>query len=360
MAADDFLPPESPLERAIAQYGFKAPEVSPTTPNTLVERLMQESTTTDLGREYQEPTAAPEALRPLNLREMAGQKWQEIRSAVREATAEGLGKYLSGPGRPERVFGVFRPFMGPGPKYSYGPSQYRGIWPMGRRLRLIENEASAPMVSLRQAALQNPLVRQARIRVAALSGATGRVGYPGGRPEVVLAPVVNPNIDPGVTVVHEVVGHLGHGPMGYGPVGWQARNRQEFEQVVRPPAEGLATGVERGIYGKLWPGSAYEYRYRDNPLYQQAKALGESLAQHIAKTGHVPHPWLVGRRVFGPPPASPESRETTTPAAKGTPGGTLRALGIRNRKKEDTHSWDIWWKNHGSRDLTKKTFGIAP
>ncbi len=274
----------------------------------------------------------PEAPATPNLAEVGMTKWDEIKKAIYEATSKGLGRWLSGPGDPRRLLNPFLPLSGPGPGQIYGPERTRGVGAMGKRLRLIEDETSVPMRSLAEVSRQNPLIQQSRISVADLPGATGKISYRDPeRPEITLAPVLDPSSDPGLTAVHEIVGHGSHGP-----VAWRATDQMEMEQRIRPQAEGTATGVERGVYRELAPVSTYDVDYRTSDYYGRAKALGESLAQHITKTGHVPHWTTVQGQIFGPPPATPTAKRENlatagpkpkpeTPAAKGTQG-TQRKL----------------------------------
>ncbi len=295
----------------------------------------------------------------LNLPDVA-QKWLEIRDAIHQATARGVGRWLSGPGNPTRILNPFLGLRGPGPGQTYGPGRLRGVGAMGGRLRITENEGSKPMVSLRAIAEKNPLIQKSTVKVADLPpGVTGQIGYPAPlRPQITLAPIVNPYSDPGATAAHE----LGHG--GHGPVGWRAKDQTEEERVIGPQAEGMGEGMVRGLYGALAPPSTYDRIYGDQEHYQRAKALGESLARYIAETGRVPNWKTVQRVIFGRPRAAPEPKPET-PVAKeapknlrqlSSPGGALRAFGIRPQKIEPPGSEG----GSSPADLTRKAFGIRP
>lgn len=350
------------LEGTGQNYGIKAP-AAPS-----LRRLTPPTSLTPAPT----PTAAPGGPATPNLAEAAMSKWDEIKKAIHAATVKGLGGWLTGAGDPLKLFNPFLPFRAPGPGNIYSPERYKGIGAMGQRLRLIEDEGSAPMVSLRQAAQQNPLIQQSRIKVADLpSGAAGSINFADPRsPEITLAPIIDKDVDPGLVATHEIVGHGSHGP-----VGWRAGDQADFEGVIRPQAEGTATGFERGIYGKLAPASPYDWRYQENEEYRRARALGESLAQHIAKTGRVPHWAAVQSMIFGRPPGTPKPKPeapgplvnqerltplgTLPPALIGrpkpeapwgqgaqntqprpsSPGGALRPLGIRPKPKDSYESW---------------------
>lgn len=287
-------------------------------------------------------------------------KWLEIRDAIHQATAQGVGRWISGPGNPKRILNPFLGLGGPGPGQTYGPGRLRGVGAMGGRLRITENEGSAPMISLREVARQNPLIQKGTIKVEDLPpGVSGQISYRDPlRPAITIAPVVSPYTDPGATAVHEIAGHGGHGP-----VGWRAKDEVEHERDIRPQAEGTAEGAVKGLYGDLAPPSAYDQIYGDQEHYQRAKALGESLAQHIGKTGKVP-PWQVVQNViFGRPPATAEPKPET-PVAQETPKNQvqlsspvgLRAFGLRPKKIEAPGPAG----GSSPADLKKKAFGIKP
>lgn len=287
-------------------------------------------------------------------------KWLSIRDAIHQATAQGLGRWLAGPGNPTKILNPFLPLTGPGPGKNYGPGRYRGIGDMGRRLRISEDEGSRPMVSLQEIARQNPLIQESTIKVEDLPpGVSGKINYRDPlRPQITLAPVVNPYTDPGLTAVHEIGGHGSHGP-----IRWRAKDQAEHERVIRPQAEGFSEGVVQNLYGNLTPPSAYDQIYRGDKNYKIAKAWGELLPQYIAKTGKVP-PWQVVQNViFGRPRAAPEPKPETPVAKEGpknqltSSGSALRALGIRPKQPE-TPGPEVGGSSPVS--LKQKTFGIKP
>ena len=102
-----------------------------------------------------------------NLADIA-RKWQEIKGAIHEATARGLGRWLAGPGDPAKILNPVLGLTGPGPGKVYGPGRLAGVGNMGQRLRIIEDEGSRPMASLQEVARQNPLIQQSNVRVVNL------------------------------------------------------------------------------------------------------------------------------------------------------------------------------------------------
>lgn len=294
-----------------------------------------------------------------NLPDVA-RKWLEIRDAIHQATAQGVGRWISGPGNPKRILNPFLGLGGPGPGQTYGPGRLRGVGAMGGRLRITENEGSAPMISLREIARQNPLIQQSTVKVEDLPpGVSGQINYQDPlRPKITLAPVVSPYTDPGATAIHEIHGHAMHGP-----VGWRAKDQAEHEGVIRPQAEGMAEGVVKNLYGALAPPSAYDQIYSGDQNYQRAKARGELLPQYIAKTGKVPSWQVVQSAIFGRPPATAEPKPET-PVAQETPKNQvqssfpvgLRAFGLRPKKIEAPGPAG----ESSPADLKKKAFGIKP
>lgn len=270
--------------------------------------------------------------------------WNIIREAIIAATHQGIGGFLD---RNRDLFNPFVALTSHTPGATYGTRAYKGIGDMGRRLRLIEDEDSVPMKSLRAAAEQNPLIQGATVKVGTPGvdlprNVAGRINWKNPMaPEITIGGVLDRGIDPGLIATHEIVGHGSAGPIG-------GRDREEFERRIRPQAEGGATGVERGIYGKLAPRSWYDRIYGEEDSYRRAQAIGEHLGQHIAKTGRIPAWQAVQNAIFGapPPPREPTPATTATPGGQNTqqrlstpgslpageelsPGGkTQRALGL--------------------------------
>lgn len=286
----------------------------------------------------------------------AARRWLEIRAAIYQATAKGLGRWLGGAGDPAKILNPFSSLAAAA--QNAGPGRLRGVGKMGGRLKIIEDEASRPMTSLHAAAVQNPLIQQGTVKVEDLPpGATGRISYPApGRAEISLAPIVSPTTDPGVVATHEIAGH------GHGPVGWRAKDQQEEERVIGPKAEGTAEGVVKGLYGALAPPSAYDQIYGEEENYWRAKGQGKYLAHYITTTGNVP-PWQkVQDVIFGKAPAPKPKPEA--PAARGAPGSPkatsppgldLRALGVLPKKVNPSVPG-----NGSSPADAMKAFGIKP
>jgi len=245
-------------------------------------------------------------------------QWDIIRAAIIAATHQGLGGFLD---KNRELFNPFVTLTSHTPGATYGTRAYKGIGDMGRRLRLIEDEGSAPMRSLKAAAEQNPLIQKSTVKVGTPGvdlprGVAGKINWRDPlRPDIVIGGVLDRDIDPGLIATHEIVGHG-----SAGPIGWRAQDRQEFEKRLRPQGEGEATGVEKGIYGELAPRSPYDRIYGGNDHYERARAIGEYLGRHIAKTGRIPAWQAVQNAILGapPPPREPNPATTATPGGQNT------------------------------------------
>ena len=165
---------------------------------------------------------------------------------------------------------------------------------------------------------------------------------------------MGPTTDPGLVATHEIVGHVSHGPV-------RAQSTDDLEKNIVPKVEGLATGVEQGVYGELMPPTPYDRQYGTLESYQRSRALGEDLARYIRETGKVP-PWTVVQRVlFGRSPsarpAKPETPTTETQGDQGTPtpqprlsspSSGLRALGLRPKPDLDKIQEDYFQELYDS------------
>jgi hypothetical protein len=182
--------------------------------------------------------------------------WEIIREAVITATHQGVGVFLD---KNRNLFNPFVALTSHTPGATYGTRAYKGIGDMGRRLRLIEDDDSVPMKSLRAAAEQNPLIQKSTVKVGTPGvdlprNVAGMISWKNPMaPEITIGGVLDRDIDPGLIATHEIVGHGSEGP-----IHWRAQDKEELERRIRPQAEGGATGVEHGIYGELAPKSPYD------------------------------------------------------------------------------------------------------
>ncbi len=313
----------------------------------------------------QQPNPVPSPAPGPNLAAAAAPKtsWNIIREAIIAATHQGIGGFLD---RNRDLFNPFLALTSHTPGATYGTRAYKGIGDMGRRLRLIENEESVPMRSLRAVAEQNPLIQNATVKVGTPGvdlprNVAGKINWKNPMaPEITIGGVLDRGIDPGLVATHEIVGHG-----AAGPIGWRAQDREELERRIRPQAEGGATGVERGIYGKLAPRSGYDRIYGKEDSYKRAQAIGDYLGQHIAKTGRVPEWQKVQHAIFGaaPPPSEPQPTATGTPGGQNTQQQQLSSPGslpaaIVPPPKVTPPFEDMWGSKPSPGDITRKALGL--
>jgi len=211
--------------------------------------------------------------------------WELAKEALNRAAAEGAAKWATGPGHPFRLLNPFTGFLLPGKAGEAPPPQtYPGVEKMFQRLALTRDETSPPMRAIRTSVEKNPLLKDLEIAVEEPGAKPGGLpaGYSGAifwRPEkppkIALAPKVSPWHDPGVTLTHEAVGHGSHGDVRGG-------TPEIHERAVAPRLEGLATGVERGIYSlaDLALPSGYDIQFGDRPEYRKAQTVGAAVARH--------------------------------------------------------------------------------
>jgi hypothetical protein len=215
-------------------------------------------------------------LPPLPWEYTGGSPWERYSAALKDSSRLGRAEYLQGWGKPQQIKEAINPIE------SIRNSLMKAILPSETRQlalaqhRYIMND-SGPMAHLRNLVSKSPKFTDLPTAVVTpemISNNRAITAYPQDNDNAVLMAVTPRYLWGGIgsSGVHEGM----HVAQGYHD------NRQA--------SEGLAVGLEKGLYGKDWSGSGYHHlpEFANNKDFWRGQSHGERLAQSLMRSGNIP------------------------------------------------------------------------